>query len=129
MNMTLLKVCGGALIAVTLSLLIRKTNEEYARVSSLLCGLFLLTAAFAALAPVLTFLLDQSEKTTFSPYASALFKCLGVSLLVQTCADLCRDSGESAIASRLETAGKAEILLLALPVIKDLFAFAEELSL
>ncbi|MBE6564024.1 MAG: stage III sporulation protein AD [Ruminococcaceae bacterium] len=126
--MELLKLCGGALIAVTLSLMIRKGNEEFARASSLLCSLLLLSAALTALMPVLTYLREQSEGAAFSDYARILFKCLGVSLLVQTCADLCRDSGESALAGRLETVGKAEILLLALPMVKELFAFAERLG-
>jgi stage III sporulation protein AD len=47
-----------------------------------------------------------------------------VTLAAQFTAELCRDAGEGALASRLELAGRAEILLLALPLIRELTALA-----
>ena len=47
---------------------------------------------------------------------SILLKSLGICLITQIACDTCRDIGETAIASRLETAGKAAMLLLILPM-------------
>jgi stage III sporulation protein AD len=56
--------------------------------------------------------------------ATLLFKGLGVAVLTQVCADFCRQSGEGQLASGVEFAGKAELLLLCLPCLKQLFELA-----
>ena len=47
-----------------------------------------------------------------------------MTLAVQFSAELCRDAGESAIASKLELVGKAEIIILALPLVRELLGLA-----
>lgn len=128
--MSILRLCGVAICAVVLSLLIKKENEEFSRASSVLSSVILLAAAIAAMSPVISFLFEQAgslETDQFASYAMIMLKALGIALIVQTSADICRDSGESAVANRLETVGKAEIILLTLPLIKQLFAFAADL--
>ena len=50
-------------------------------------------------------------------YLKIMFKVLGVALLAQTVADLCRDSGESALAGQTETAAKILIVVMILPLL------------
>lgn len=128
--MSVFKLCGVAVCAVVVSLLIKRGNEEFSRASSVLCSVILLSAALAAMSPVVSFLYEQAGEVMsdqFASYALIMLKALGISLIVQTSADICRDSGENAIANRLETVGKAEITLLTLPLVKQLFAFAVDL--
>ena len=47
--------------------------------------------------------------------------------MTQYVADICRESGESAAASGVETVGKLEILLLSLPLIDEILRVAERL--
>ncbi len=47
-----------------------------------------------------------------------LLKALGVAFLTETAASVCRDSGETGLATWVETAGKLEILLLSFPLIR-----------
>ena len=49
---------------------------------------------------------------------SILLKALGVAFLTEVSASVCRDSGESGLATWVETAGKLEILLLSFPLIR-----------
>ena len=49
---------------------------------------------------------------------SILIKALGVAFLTEVSASVCRDSGESGLATWVETAGKLEILLLSFPLIR-----------
>jgi len=44
---------------------------------------------------------------------------VGVCFITQLACDLCRDAGENAIAARVETAGKAAILLISLPLFEQ----------
>ena len=49
-------------------------------------------------------------------YIAVVFKSLGISFITQITCDCCRDNGENALASQLELAGRAALLLTALPM-------------
>ena len=48
-----------------------------------------------------------------------LYKTLGIALVTRIGGDLCRDAGESALASALDAAGSVCALLVALPLLTD----------
>jgi stage III sporulation protein AD len=50
-------------------------------------------------------------------YLIILLKIIGISYLVEFGAQVCRDAGEGAIASKIELAGKVMILVMAVPII------------
>jgi stage III sporulation protein AD len=52
---------------------------------------------------------------------------LGLAILTQICAEICKESGEGGIASAIELIGKIEILVLALPLINDILTVAKNL--
>ena len=56
-----------------------------------------------------------------------LLKTLGICLLTQTAGDLCRDAGEASLAGKVELAGKTAILLLCLPMFRELLHTAVNL--
>ena len=48
-----------------------------------------------------------------------------MTLLAQTTGDICRDCGENAVAGKIEFAAKCAIMLLSLPVIKNILSLSE----
>ncbi len=59
---------------------------------------------------------DLIAGTPGNSYLGVVFKCLGICFVTQLGCDICRDSGENALASQLELAGKAAVLISALPL-------------
>lgn len=53
-----------------------------------------------------------------------LLSSLGISLLTELCAGIARDCGEGSLAACVETAGRLEILLLSLPLIRQVLETA-----
>lgn len=49
-------------------------------------------------------------------YIAVIFKCLGICFTAQLGCDCCRDCGENALASQLELAGKAALIITAMPL-------------
>ncbi len=49
-------------------------------------------------------------------YLKIIFKSLGICYVTQIGCDVCRDCGENALASQLELAGKAALLIVSLPL-------------
>jgi stage III sporulation protein AD len=78
---------------------------------------------------VLTYITDLATATGASEGEgwSLLLKALGVAFLTETAASVCRDSGETGLATWVETAGKLEILLLSFPLIRTVLDTVTEL--
>ncbi len=53
-------------------------------------------------------------------YLTILFKAMGICYITQFACDICKDSGENALASHAELAGKISLMLLALPLFDTL---------
>ena len=66
-----------------------------------------------------------AEDTGFSIYSSVILKSMGIGILAQTTADICRDSGVSTIAAKVEFAAKIIILLLCVPILETLMSLIE----
>lgn len=53
-----------------------------------------------------------------------LIKALGIAVVTGISGDICRDSGNSALAGTVEFAGKITIMILAIPLIKEVLTLA-----
>ena len=124
--MSLLAICGLVLAVVLFLLLIRQFRPELAPPISLCMTIFLTLSSMAVMIPLLSYL-KELKLDKFEQYLPFLFKSMGISLLSATAADLCRDVGEGAMASKLELLGRCEIAALSLPLLKELLTLAEGL--
>lgn len=119
-----LKICGGALLCAVAIVLLKSAKGEVLPLqwsgTVVLCG-----ASLLLWQPVLSWLGELCSGCGIGEEAELLLKGLGVAVLTQTCADLCRQSAENALANSVEMAGRAELLLLCLPLLKELVATAQ----
>ncbi len=124
--MNTFQICGAAIAAVMLILIIKQSKSEFSPLVSLAVCLIIFSAAAGILFTVFSWISSLDLGQAFSPYLSAMAKALGIALITQTTAEICKDSGESAIAGRIEMLGRAEILILSLPLVKELLQLAGE---
>lgn len=116
-------------IAVSLlALSLRQQRPEYAMLLSLACGLFVLFFLvgkmgdiFSQLQDLLTGLSGQSELT------GIVLKALGICIVAELGSQCCRDAGETAIATKVELAAKAALVLMSIPIFQTLLEVAGEL--
>ena len=99
--------------------IIRSLKGEMAVSISLCISVLLVGLSLAVCVPILDFI-NNFVKPSSKSYITLLFKAIGVSLVASTASDLCRDCGETAIASKVELLGKCEILLLSLPLLEEI---------
>ena len=118
------------LVFVFLLRLIRAYQPELAIPSSLSAVVFICGFALSIILPVIDYMSYIAEQYTNS-YFPILIKAVGISLLTATASEICRSAGEDAIASKVELLGKCELLVLSLPILKDvadlMFAIVEGL--
>jgi stage III sporulation protein AD len=118
-------ICGVLAITAFLSLLLRQYRPELALAIGVLAGVAVSLVLIRVLAAPLERAQQLMEKAGLGgDTAVLLVKSLGICLLTQLTADVCRDAGEAGLASRAELAGKAALLLLALPLFGQLLELA-----
>lgn len=109
-----------AMLATTVSVMLKKYSPEYSIFISLVAGVFILFMAFAELSPSLQKINNLISTSGISlEHAKIVFKTLGICFLVQFASDACNDAGESSLASKIELAGKVLIITLALPLFEE----------
>ena len=121
------KICMIGIICVLLSLLLRESGGKLSFAVKMACSAFIFISALTTLAPVLDFAKETISTSAVSPYAQILLKSLGIAFATAVASDICKDFGEASVASGIELAGKAEIILLSLPAIKEIIALAGEI--
>ncbi len=131
MSTTVLKLFGVALLCVFAILLVKKGNPDGAVAMKMLFGVLIAVFCMTLITPIAEYIGELGESFdsdgSFSGSVEILLKSLGVAILTHICATVCRDSGEASVAGYVELGGKIEILLLSLPLLRELLNTALEL--
>lgn len=109
-------ICGAAL-----ALLLRQYSREQAMLASLAACISVLGCFIMLAEPIITEIRDIFEQAGISEsYVSLIFKASAICFITQITCEICRDSGESAIASAAELWGRGALTFMSLPVIRAL---------
>lgn len=107
--------------AVVLALQLKQTKPEYGTYLTMAAGLLILGLAVSQLQAVVDAVEKIASFIQVEPqYISILLKIIGISYICEFAANLCRDSGFSAVAGQVEMAGKLSILVMGLPIVTSL---------
>ncbi len=115
------------IIAIGLLRVIRNYYPAIGVPSSLAIVVALTGIALSVFLPVIEYVNFLAEQYSIK-YLSVLWKSLAISILSSTAADICRSSDEGAIAEKVELLGKCELLVLSLPLIRELTELIIEIS-
>ncbi len=120
-------MCGIVLCALVVCLIFKNMRSEYSLFIRIFITTFASISTLLIFYPIFSFIDNISKNTIVYNYLPILFKALGIAFAVQITADICNDAQESTLANRITLFGKAEILVLSLPLIKNLFSLCEGL--
>lgn len=110
-----------AVVVVALIKLLEKTSREYAVFLSLAAVLLAVGAALASVQPVLDLIGELTGMGRLdAEWIRILLKTLGICLLCQITASVCRDAGENSLAFGVETVCRFTVLVEALPLLREL---------
>lgn len=119
--MDITAIAGLGILSAVLCVIVRQYKPEMALGISTACGVLILVAVITMLKPSVEAITELTENAGLDEsYAAILLKALAVCYITQLSADCCRDAGESAIATKIELAGKAAIVVISLPVFASL---------
>ncbi len=113
-------VCIGV-IAVVLSSIVKAQRPELALQLSIATGILIFLLVAVKLSAVIEFIQTFSKRADIdATYITILLKIVGIAYIAEFGAEVCKDAGESSIASKIELAGKVTIVILAVPIITSL---------
>ncbi len=122
-DMDIFKIVGVGLSAAVLAVFIKNWRSEIAIQISLIAAAIIFFMVIPYLKALLEMFRDISNRIGLDvKYISLVLKVIGIAYVAQFGAELCRDSGESALASKIEFGGKVIIVVLSMPV---LYSFLE----
>ena len=110
-------IIGISLSALILAVFVR----DYNKTASIMIMIAAAAMIFFRLASGLSEIFSSisaisSDVETAASYIKLMIKVLGIVLITQFVADLCRDCGENALASQTETAAKVIVIAMILPL-------------
>jgi len=114
--MSVFTIVGIGVLGTVLTLTVRQLRPELGMFVGSAAGILILLLVAAELSGTLETLRSLAAHYEIpTDYVGLLVKILGITCLVQFGVEICKDAGESAIASRVELGGRTLILALTLP--------------
>ena len=123
----LVRVLGLAILSAVVCLILKSLRADLAPLVRIGGTVLMLGLLLPVLEAVIASLEGMTGVGAAEPYVRVMLRALGISLLCRISSDVCRDAGESGLASGVEMAGRLLILFLCIPLIGEILSFASEL--
>lgn len=122
------QVTALCLVGALLAVVVRRGSPELSLLLTLGAAVAVLLSLAGALEELMAFFSELGERSGVSQrLLTPLYKTVGIALVVKVGGELCRDAGESALSSVVETAGAVCALLAALPLLRTVLSMLLEL--
>lgn len=126
--MDIFRAAGVAVITAVLSATVRQTRPELSVEIAIAGGIVVLGMVFYELGGVAAGLKETAESMGVGESFTTVMKIAGIACTAEIAADICRDSGESALASKVELAGRLMMVTAAMPMLFKLVGTLSELA-
>ena len=126
--MGILKIAALALCAVMLIVLVKNYKPEFGVLTAVACSIIILYFLADSLKYAFAYMSQLYGQLKFGKaYFPVIIKVLAIAYITEFTSQLCKDAGESAIASKVELAGKIIIFCVAIPVFVTILDLIEQL--
>lgn len=120
--MDIVQIVSIGLVAAVLAIMLRQQRPEIAVVLTIAAGaviFFMVAGKLLSVVQALNQLMHKAQLDNI--YFGTVLKIIGIAYIAEFGSQICKDAGESSIASKIELAGKILIMVLALPIVLAVF--------
>ena len=119
--MDIVKIIGVGLIALVIVVLLKQYKPDFVIYVSLIAGVIILFMVLDKLTGIVDLLANLSNKAGINnQFLGILLKITGIAFLTEFAVSICNDSGETAIANKIDLGGKILIIAISIPIISAL---------
>jgi stage III sporulation protein AD len=119
--MEVVKIVGISIYAVAMIIVLKNQRPEMALMLSIATGVMIMLFAIYKMSSIVNVLNELITKSGVNKdFLLIIVKVIGIAYIVEFGKNICIDAGQSAIATKLEMAGKVIIVVLTIPLISSL---------
>lgn len=119
--MSIFKIVGIGLTAAVLAVLVKRYRAELGMLLSTVSSVLIFALLMPYIKSIIVMLTDLSAQTGIDArHIMIVIKIIGAAYITQLGAELCRDAGENAIATKVELGGKIIMVGLSMPIVYSL---------
>ena len=126
--LAIFKILSFALIALFLILIVEKNNKELGIVLGLFASIGILLPMISSIKEIVNVLKKMASGVGVNnEYLLIILKAVGIAYLIEIVKNVCNDAGNTALASKVELAGKVSVAVLTIPLITNVINLVEGL--
>ena len=115
------QIVAVGILGTVLAILLKKQHPEFSILITVIAGVVIFMMVLPMLAEAVGFLRYLGEMADgLGEYTGLALRVIGVAYMAELGASVCNDANESAIAAKIDLAGRVIILIMAMPVIVDI---------
>lgn len=119
--MEIIKIIGIGITSLIIIIILKQYKPEFAVYTSIIAGIAILLLSLSQMSGVINLLKDISSRASISSeFLGIILKITGIAILTEFAVSICQDSGESAIANKIDIGGKIMIITMSIPIISSL---------
>lgn len=119
--MDIVKVIGIAFLTLIFTIILKQYRKDFAIYVVIIGGALILLSSIDTLKNIIDFINNLSERGSISSdFIKLLIKITCISILSEFAISICKDSGETAIASKIDLGGKIIVISMSVPVISTM---------
>ncbi len=112
------KLIGIGICGTVLAITVKQYRPEFSVLVAVITSVVLLFYTASGFSDIIGQMNEIIHRSGIDrEYLTVILKLVGIAYITQFAAEICRDSGQGAIALKLEAAGKIVVLMLSMPVI------------
>lgn len=116
-----IKIIGIGMISLIIIIIIKQYRPEFAVYISIIAGILILAISLQKMGEIVGLIKSISDKAGINgEFLKIILKITGIAILAEFAVSICKDSGESAIASKIEMGSKVIIISMSIPIISSL---------
>ena len=116
-----IKIIGIGMISLIIIIIIKQYRPEFAVYISIIAGILILAISLQKMGEIVSLIKTISDKAGINgEFLKIILKITGIAILAEFAVSVCKDSGESAIASKIEMGSKVIIISMSIPIISSL---------
>ena len=120
-KLEIVKIVGIGLIGLIIIIILRQYKPEFALYISLIIGVLVFFLVVDKLSGVINILSNLASNASINKeFIVILLKITGIALLTEFAVSVCKDSGEAAIASKIDFGAKVIMVSISIPIISTL---------
>lgn len=128
MNVNIVGVAVLCVLVTLICLMLRSVRPELAAAAAVTASVILTLYLLTCASPITALISSLMAQTAVpSEFIRAVLKALGVCLITGFASESCTDAGQSALAAKVELAGRIAIVILCIPMLKEIISLIRSL--